>query len=319
MGYYRSDWPEVGLETAIIRKKPAEQGVRFGEADICIRKREVSKMSVRVVLQRNQFESDFYGFLIHDLRVELTGPDVHLLNKSAENRRLSEAIGQEIRELLASHSPKYAAARCVRGEPLWEALRRLDFEEVERRRLYLCKIGDLAAEKSNHLLEGYEFATLLSEGPDRASRYRKQIFDICNRSFSGRGFTRHFTDPHLVKYRPGIDYIRVVMEQNFRTVPEANFLIAMDKSLGKVSGFTVVGPKLGLEGKMYTQLLSAVREENRGVGIYRGLSWALRKNFPPTAKLLNVTHVENTAMQRAYEGSNRRHLADTVIVRRVLE
>ena len=39
----------------------------------------------------------------------------------------------------------------------------------------------------------------------------------------------------------------------------------------------------------------------------------------PLASLSNVTHTDNHKIQRAYAASGRMHLADTVVLRRVLQ
>jgi hypothetical protein len=68
----------------------------------------------------------------------------------------------------------------------------------------------------------------------------------------------------------------------------------------------------------YTQLLSAVRNVHRGKGVYAGLTKLLAEILPNESQLLNVTHAENHAMQRAYQNTGRLHYADTLVLRRIL-
>jgi hypothetical protein len=62
-----------------------------------------------------------------------------------------------------------------------------------------------------------------------------------------------------------------------------------------------------------------VRKVYRGRGIYRGLTHLLSQALPQDAMLLNVTHADNAAIQRAYQDSGRVYLADTVVLRRVFQ
>ena len=107
------------------------------------------------------------------------------------------------------------------------------------------------------------------------------------------------------------------MKLNFEHVMPSHFLVAVDIRFDRVCGFSAVGRKPGLNEELYTQLLSAVRKTYRGRGIYRGLTGLLSQTLPHDVPLLNVTHTDNRAMQRAYQDSGRVHLADTVVLRRV--
>jgi ribosomal protein S18 acetylase RimI-like enzyme len=82
-------------------------------------------------------------------------------------------------------------------------------------------------------------------------------------------------------------------------------------------GFSILAERPGLEQEQYTQLLSAVRKDYRGKGVYAGLTRLLTEILPNEAQLLNVTHVDNYAMQRAYQDTGRQHYADTLVLRRV--
>ena len=81
----------------------------------------------------------------------------------------------------------------------------------------------------------------------------------------------------------------------------------------------MVGRKPGLNCDVYTQLLSAVRTGYRDRNIYQGITRFLAGRLPPDAVLLNVTHADNLPMRASYQRSGRRHLADTVVMRRVFD
>ena len=108
------------------------------------------------------------------------------------------------------------------------------------------------------------------------------------------------------------------MKLNFESLRTKNFLIAVDNHTGKVYGFSVVGSKHSIRADTYTQLLIAVLPLYQGHGIYRGLTNLLAKKFPTAVNLLNVTHIKTTSIQRAYRGSGRVPLADTLLLRRIL-
>lgn len=109
------------------------------------------------------------------------------------------------------------------------------------------------------------------------------------------------------------------MELNFERLDAESFLLAVERGSARVCGFSVVGKKAGLSSNMYTQLLSAVRKEYQGRDIYLGLTRRLVQRLPQDAVLLNATHAGNIAMQLVYQRSGRIHLADTIVVRRVLQ
>ena len=101
------------------------------------------------------------------------------------------------------------------------------------------------------------------------------------------------------------------MKLNFRYVPAHHFLVAIDRRVNDICGFSVIGKK----GKHYKQLLSAVQQAYRGQGVYGALTSLLSQTLPQDATLLNVTHADNRAMQKAYRRSGRVHLVDTVVLR----
>ena len=109
------------------------------------------------------------------------------------------------------------------------------------------------------------------------------------------------------------------MENIFADLEPGQFLVAVSGNSRELCAFSVVGHKPGLEGDVYTQLLSAVSPPWRGKGIYGGFADLLVRDFPGDSDLLNVTHTQNRSIRKAYSGSGRRHIADTVITRRVFE
>ena len=102
-------------------------------------------------------------------------------------------------------------------------------------------------------------------------------------------------------------------------VPLHLILLALEADSDSVCGFSIVSERLGLAESHYTQLLSAVRTAHRGKGVYAGLTRLLVETLPDHAQLLNVTHAENHAMQRAYLNTGRLHYADTLVLRRVFD
>ncbi len=274
-------------------------------------------LAVRWLATRNTFESRLYGFPILDLRIEAGffgagAPEADFLP------RLREHLAVEIERLLGAPpwGDAYVCGKVVAGEPLHQELIRHGFEQVELRRLFKTPVREIASGKTAAVDGAIRYTSLAGIAPDRHARYRVQILDICREAFGHQGFSRHFTDPVLLERRPGLDYILAVMQLNFDRLPPAGFLVAVHEDADQVAGFSVIGEKPGPTAATHTQLLSAVRAEYRGRGVYGGLTRLLRQSLPPEAILLNVTHVENREMQTAYHKSGRIRLADTVIVRR---
>ena len=56
-----------------------------------------------------------------------------------------------------------------------------------------------------------------------------------------------------------------------------------------------------------------------GQEIYRNLTNFFSQTLPPETSPSNVTHIDNHKIQRAHAASGRMHLADTVVLRRVLQ
>jgi ribosomal protein S18 acetylase RimI-like enzyme len=317
--YYRSDWPEVGLPAALGQSRSVDLTVRLDDGQGWVQETEVSGATFRWVVTPSKFESNLYGFPVWNLHLEVDDADDNVLAPRLDSAILQESVNDGARQL-SDASPwgaAYVCSKLIRDEPLYSALRRVGFEEVEHRRLYTCRVGDIVPGQLQFSEGSIRFTSLAEIAPEQSPSYREQILDICREAFEGKGHSRHFTDPILLERLPGMAYILAVMELNFEQVPLNRFLVAMDTDSDEACGFSVLGKKPGLEEDVYTQLLSAVRKAYRGQGIYRGLTSLLAQKLPQDAKLLNVTHVGNRAIQRAYQGSGRVHLADTVVLRRV--
>ncbi len=316
--FYRSDWPEVGLAAALGERtsEPAEARAR---ADWTVQSR-VDGILTTWIAAKCGFESELYGFPIWECRLEVEPADEGFLDVLS-SARLNKAIAAGIRQLVAAPPPgaTYLFSRVIRTEPLHPLFLENGFEEVERRRIYRTAARGITGSEEPSFAGHVRFMSLAEFAPTRRMPIREQICDVCRDAFGDKGHSRHFTDPFLLKRLPGIAYILAAMELNFAHQEPAAFLLAVDTSASRALGFTVVGKKAGLTPNMYTQLLSAVRTECQGRNIYSGITQLLKKTLPEDATLLNVTHEGNRAIQAAYERSGRIHLADTVVVRRILQ
>lgn len=316
--YYRSDWPEVGLPTAFGGGGLPPLLPQSAAAAGWVCETQVADLTVRWLAAPNAFESQFYGCPIWDFHVEAGGDSAGLSSADCLDL-LQDHLCAEIDRLPGAlpWDQAYVCAKVVAGEPLHGALSRRGFLEIEHRRLYKTAVRDMVARSAPSAERTFRFTSLEEIAPARRGSYREQLLDICREAFDRQGFSRHFTDVFLLQRRPGLDYILAVMQLNFDRRPLKDFLVAVHADTDRIAGFSVVGEKAGLTGASHTQLLSAVAKDYRGSGIYQGLTRLLWQTLPSDATLLNVTHVENGAMQRAYLQSGRVHLADTVLVRRV--
>lgn len=320
--YYRSDWPEKGFETRLNDSDNTNLNGQLNKKDCQIIEKKFSGSILRCVLHKNEFESEFYKFPIYELFFTVTDSDKISIGDRLNNDLLQSSIDEVIQRLVESKTclgNAYIAAKLVKHEPFYKVLVKYGFDEVENRRLYICKIKALRSEKLSYINDNIKYTSLASTPEKKISEYRDQILDICEKAFGSKGLSRHFCDPFLIVRQPYKNYILSVMALNFKHVPLNQFLIAADSELKQIYGFSVVGKKPGLKGDVYSQLLSATQKEYRGKGIYRGLTVKLYQSFPKDATLLNVTHVANEKIQRAYKKSGRQHLSDTVILRRVFK
>lgn len=316
--YYRSDWPEVGLPGSLNERcagdfaSPATSDTRWSQ--------ETKALGVlfRWSAGQSRFESDLYGLPIWELRLEAEDIAGDVLASWSRSTFRDNVRRTALQALDAPFwGDGYVSCKLVVDEPLCEVLLRAGFEVVEKRRIFRCKVRDLATRQGIQQPEGVRFTTLAAVNPEHSAMFRRQILGICKEAFEGKGYSRHFTDPVLVSRMPGIAYIMAVMERNFEQVPLNRFLVAVDSASGEVCGFSAVGQKPGLPEATYTQLLSAVKREFRGLGVYHGLTALLAEVLPKEATLMNVVQTENLAIQRAYQGSARVHLADTLVLRQV--
>ncbi len=310
--FYRSDWPEAGLP------HPLTGSSHSGAAGEPVRKFEFQGAELRWIIRDNLFETGFYGFPVRELTVEVHDPEKGILPAGLGSQELHREFRMESEAVTRClcQGEGYLYAKVVPDEPLFCALKELGFLEVERRRLFSCSFGELQSPLDRGVPGGEIVFTTLSELidiPERESR--QQILDLCREAFS-QGYTRHYIDDFLSLKRPGKEYILALMELNFRNTSPEGFLVAVDRKAQVICGVSVVGRKAGGARPFYSQLLSAVSRRYQGQGVYRGLTRLAAGIFPHNAVLLNVTHVENRKIQRAYQGSGRRHVADTVILRR---
>jgi len=319
--YYRSDWPEVGLPTALSEKSLVGPTAHVDDDQAWVQETKVSGARFRWVAAPSNFESNLYRFPMWSLHVEVNDVDESILTTRLDSVTLREYITEGIRQLLyvSPWGAAYVSSKLVKNEPLYDALLQAGFEEVEHRRLYMCKVRDITSEPLPSSAGNIQLTSLAAVASEQLSAYREQILDICREAFEQKGYSRHFTDSVLLERLPGIAYILAAMELNFKHVVPSHFLVAVDIGSDQICGFSAVGRKPGLGKHMYTQLLSAVRKAYHGQGIYRGLTHLLSQTLPQNALLLNVTHVGNHAIQRAYQNSGRVRLADTVVLRRVFD
>lgn len=312
---YRSDWPEIGLSSAMSEGTQAQAGNLPDWMD----ESRVGETVVRWVAFKDRFESKLYGFPIWNLRLEVENLEDDILDARAiwPQRAICEAIERFV--TTPPWGAAYVFSRIIKTEPLYEPFLKCGFLEVEQRRLYRTRVEEIKAREPLSLDESIQFLSLAEAPPAQCSSFREQMFDVCADAFGDRGYSRHFSDPFLLERLAGRAYILAAMELNFERLDAGSFLLAVDRDSARVCGFSVVGKKAGLSFNMYTQLLSAVRKEYQGRDIYLGLTRLLVQKLPEEAMLLNATHTGNIAIQVACQRSGRIHLADTIVMRRVLK
>jgi ribosomal protein S18 acetylase RimI-like enzyme len=319
--YYRSDWPEAGLPDSLSEQRPADFPVPRSDCRSWVQQAELCGALFRWSASPSEFESALYGLPVWNLHFEIEDPVGDVLVSSPGDPKLAEHVGGLASQILDDPpwGSGYVSAKVVGGEPPSEALLSTGFVPVEYRRLFRCKVRDHAVRQDARPQTGLWVTSLASVPAHRLESYREQVLDICRQAFGERGLSRHFTDPILLARLPGIVYIMALMRQNFEHVPLDRFLVAIDTATDEVCGFSAIGRKPGLGETTFTQLLSAVHKAYRGQGVYQGLTRLLSETLPQDATLLNVVQTGNRAIQRAYEGSGRLHLADTVVLRRVFD
>lgn len=317
---YRSDWPEAGLHAPLADGNLAPAPAEADAATAWTHTSTAGNVVMRWIGSCNAFESALYDVPIWELHVEATYDGTAPTARAAFDA-LQTCRCEQLRALVAKppSRPGYVCSKVVAGEPLHAALLQAGFAPVESRRLFRARMADLLGEQGPGACADLRFTTLAALNQEDRCAHRAQLLDLCREAFGAAGFSRHFTDPHLFRRRPGLDYILAVMQLNFERLRPADFVVAVDDRTGRIVGFSVVAAKPGLTGASHTQLLSAVAATHRGRGVYRGLTRALARLLPGDATLLNVTHVANQPMQRAYALSGRTHLADTLVMRRMFD
>jgi len=309
---YRSDWPEAGWQT------PAVAGMLAGPEDHAARTLSftVNGKPAQWVAVYNAFESELYGMQVWELRLEAEC-DLSTVNGRQAGQALYDLSGS-LDAFIEGHrcEADYWAAKAVAKEP-WTALfLEAGFEPVEHRVLYRTRVRDLTMSGEKGNATDIPIASLSEYPGSDQNRRRDQILALCEAEFAGGGYSRHFGDPVLTRIRPGVEYIVAIMRLNYRRLPSNRFCIAVDRQSDAVCGFTVLGEKSQGMEKTYTQLLSVVHKDFRGLGVYERLSIAALQSLPPEAMILNVTHKENRSIQRAYARHGRRRVADVQLFRR---
>jgi hypothetical protein len=307
--FTRSDWPETGLPRAI-----GDEGLSASGQPDWLAETSIDALRLRWVATTDAFESGLYHVPVTSVRIEIEAFD------EATLAHLEGPVRDQFRRwvdrlVAAIPWPEcYLLAKVVRGELLYDALTANGFDEVEQRSMYWTRVSQLIAPSPGS--SDIVFATLADADPRTHDRYRDEMLDICAEGFE-KGHSRHFRDPFLLARAPGLDYIRSVMRLNFEHVAPGFQLLAIDSVRDLLCGFSIVGAKRGLAAETFTQLLTGVRREYRGRGVYQGVTGMLKQMLPSDGVLVNATHSGNTAMEAAYRRSGRQHLADTVVLRRV--
>jgi GNAT superfamily N-acetyltransferase len=306
--YYRSDWPELGLSGPL-----SDGNVRVASRAW----QDAGSSKWRWVSEPDDFESQLYGIPIWNLHLEILDSGDGWLARGLNSTRLSCSLQEILRQFLerAPWSHAYVATKVVQGESLCQVLSDAGFEQVEHRCLYKSEVSKLRFSQDN-FNKSVQYKSLAAIAANQRDRFREQILEICKEGFQ-MGYSRHFADDFLLQRVPGLKYILDVMKLNFERVPLHFILLALDADSNRLCGFSILSERSVLGKPQYTQLLSAVRKAYRGKGVYAGLTHLLGEILPNETQLLNVTHAENHAMQRAYQNSGRLHYADTLVLRRI--
>jgi len=307
--FTRSDWPETGQPGAITDEGPAAGGRPDWQHET-----RVGPILLRWVATTDAFESGLYRLPVVSARLEMEATDAASLVGAGQTAR--KELLQWVANLLAAVPwPEcYLLAKVVRGELLHGALTGHGFDDVERRSLYRTRVADLATPSAN--VSRLRFTTMADVDRTARARTRDEMMGICAEAFE-QGYSRHFGDPFLTARAPGLEYIRGAMQLNFAHVDPAFQLLVFDPAEERLCGFSIVGTRRGLPTETFTQLLTGVRRDYQGRGVYQGLTSLLKQALPPDGVLVNATHAGNAAMEAAYRRSGRVHLSDTVVLRRV--
>ena len=308
--YYRTDWPELGLSGPLCDGNSRVDSHAWQGA---------GSSKWRWVCKPDDFESQLYGIPIWNLHLEIMDSGEGWLARGLISTRLSHKLQEILQQFLeqAPWSHAYVATKVVEDEPLCQVLTDAGFEQVEHRCLYKSNVSSLQIAQDT-INNSVQYQSLAAIAANQRDRVMEQILDICKEGFQ-QGYSRHFADDFLLQRASGLTYILDVMKLNFERVPLHLILVALDADSGRLCGFSILSERHGLGKPLYTQLLSAVSKAYRGKGVYAGLTRLLTEILPNEAQLLNVTHAENHAMQRAYQNTGRLHYADTLVLRRIFD
>jgi len=317
--FYRSDWPELGFPSPAVPCDSYSPAFRFPEEESWVQEMTVSGIACRLAAIRSGFESDLYGISFWNLHLECEGEAGRVPQRIFGDPVFLDDLKAEMLHRLKSAPWKtaYVSSKLVKNEFFYDVLRQAGFEAVECRRLYRSNVSDLLFPETAFVQDRIKVISLADIPSGRIPACRRRILEICRETFEKEGCSRHFTDPVLKQRLPGADYIEAVMALYFKNISPGCFFVALDMGTDTVCGFTVVGKKPGLSDDIFTQLLSAVKKEYRGWGIYHTISGLLLRTLPGDGILLNVTDCNNRAIQKAYGKSGRSHLTDTVVMRRL--
>ena len=315
MKSYWSDWPERGLSQNI-----CETIYGTVEPPLAIYRqiRGHDGAEYELFCTEDAFESQLYGFSVRIITLCVRGEDENrlkcLMSERTRIKEIENNLYRAINDIQWSNS--YVYAKVVRDEPFEKILAHCDFEVVENRKIFLtCNVNLISEnDKSNN----YAISCISLEYMGREKRQEAQqaIRSICNEAFEEKGFSRHFSDSLLLKHMSGAQYMEAAIAKNFDSLVSANFVIARDNRSNEICGFTILVNRHQPDGLLFIQLLSVVRKKYRRRGVYPALTAYLSTIMPPDAMLLNITHLENNSMLQAYAANNRKHLADTIVMRR---
>jgi len=319
--FYRSNWPELGFPSPVVPYDSCSPAFRFKADESWVEEMTVSGIACRLLAFRSGFESDLYGVPFWNLHFECEGEAGSVPPRIFGDPGFLDDLKVGMLRCFKSAPWKtaYVMSKLVKNEMFYDVLHQTGFEAVECRRLYRSNIRDLIFPETAFVQDKIKVMSLAEIPSGRIPACRRRIFEICRETFEKEGYSRHFTDPILIRRLPGADYIEAVMALNFNSIPPAGFFVALDRETDTACGFSVVGKKPGLSGDVFTQLLSVVKKEYRGRGIYHAISGLLLRTLPEDGILLNVTDCRNRAIQKAYGKSGRTHLTDTVVMRRLFQ
>ena len=97
--YYRSDWPEIGCETPLNESDNTNLNSQFNKKSCQVIEKEFSGSVLKCVLNKNEFESEFYKFPIYELFFTVTDPDEISIGDSLYNGLLKTSVDEVVQRL----------------------------------------------------------------------------------------------------------------------------------------------------------------------------------------------------------------------------